>query len=76
MNNPMHCPNCLKLFGNDVNGSLEVDFSSNLLSLVRKTKYAPGIALEIKCVRCKVFYTCYGGEYHAISIQELGLSSS
>lgn len=77
----LHCPNCHKLIGNDVTDALEIDLSSNLLSLVKKTKYAPEIALEIKCRKCKSYCTCYGGDLHVIGLpvnseEQIELSTS
>lgn len=75
--NEIHCPNCHRLCGRDVTDSFEVDFSTNLLSLVVSSGYAPRIALEIKCYRCKIFFTCYGGGRYETRLQEHeGMASS
>jgi phage FluMu protein Com len=47
MNNPLLCWNCNKLFGDVIQGAVNMEASTDLKEPVKETQ------IEIKCPRCK-----------------------
>lgn len=63
------CPKCHKLYGIDLMQSVKVDYSSNILNVISNTSSTPELAIEIKCGRCKTYFTCYGGVFRHVGVR-------